>query len=169
MAGRQRTRAKQRARGECVCPARDCPQHPNPLALITAVNDTPPPELPKFVPPPGSKSGDREWMLALTEHRKIVGALDPAKAGGRARTKLNRAEIEERALMKLVPKALKVLEAQLDSDDERVQQAAARDVLDRAKGKAAQTIKQTGEQVHTVRYESAAWTYGSGEADEDVA
>lgn len=105
-------------------------------------------------------------MQQLTAYRKEVGKLDPSKRGGRARTKLSRAEVEQRALEKLVPRALKVLESQLDSEDERVRQAAARDVLDRAKGKAAQTVKQEGVQVHKVVYETAAWTYGHNGDDE---
>lgn len=102
-------------------------------------------------------------MRELAAYRVEVGKIDRSKMGGRAKTKISRAEAEEKALQRMVPRALKVLAAQLESEDERVQAAAAREVLDRAKGKAAQTIKQTGTQVHKVVYESAAWTYGQSD------
>lgn len=97
-------------------------------------------------------------MRELTKMRMEMAKTDPAKKGGRPRTRYSKKEAEERALANLVPKALKVLELHLDSEDERVQQAAAVRVLEWEKGKPTQRVESTGNQVHTVVYESAAWT-----------
>jgi hypothetical protein len=155
MAGRPKTRAKKIARGECVCPGMDCPQHyikPEPVMAEDAL------------PQPGTP----EWMRHITKARMEQAKTDPAKKGGRPR-KPTREEAEAKALDRMLPKAYKVLEEQLDDEDERVRQKAAIDVINRVKGKAPQTIKTVGEQVHTIRYESAAWTWGRELAEaEDV-
>jgi hypothetical protein len=157
MAGRPKTRAKKIARGECVCPAKGCPQHPKTgtTELVPAADALPEP-------------GSAEWMRHITAQRMEMAKTDPSKKGGRARTRLTKAEAEEMALQRMLPKALKVLEAQLDDEDQRVRQKAAIEVIDRVKGKAAQTIKSEGSQVHTLRYESAAWTFRPREDEENV-
>ena len=79
---------------------------------------------------------------------------------GKARTRYTRAEVEEHALAEMLPKALNVLKAQLESPDERVQQSAAVKVLEYVKGKPVQQVQQQIQQVSAIRYESAAWQPG---------
>ena len=129
MAGRPKTRQKKIARGECVCPAHDCPIHKTELARATA-SDT--------LPSPGSI----EWEEML-ERARIEAAQAPPPQ--------TLAEAEEQTLNRLLPIAYGVIEEQLSDEDARVRQKAAL---------APQTVRMTGEQTHTVRYESAAWTWG---------
>jgi hypothetical protein len=138
MAGRPKTRAKKIARGECVCPALGCPIHKTELARATA-SDT--------LPSPGSL----QWEEML-ERARIEAAQAPAPQ--------TLAEAEEQTLNRLLPIAYGVIEEQLSDEDARVRQKAALEVIERVKGKAPQTVRMTGEQTHTVRYESAAWTWG---------
>lgn len=138
MAGRPKTRARKIARGECVCPARGCPVHHTELAKATATDTLPMP-------------GSPEWAELLERARGEAGELPEPQTV---------AEAERYELQKLLPRAYQVLEEQLYSEDERVRQKAATEIIDRVKGKAAQTVKTVGEQVHTIRYESAAWTWG---------
>lgn len=154
MAGRPKTRAKKIAAGECVCPAQGCPIHKNELERAVA-SDT--------LPMPGSP----EWMRMLTDQRMEAAKTDPAKKGGRPR-KPTAKEAEEKALDRMLPKALRVLEEQLDDEDQRVRQKAAIDVINRVKGKAAETVKMTNDATHTIRYESAAWTWGRDVIDGEV-
>lgn len=138
MAGRPKTRAKKIARGECVCPARGCPIHKTELARAVATDTLPQP-------------GSPQWGELLERAREEVDYLPQPQSV---------AEAEHYSYQRLLPKAFEVLESQLDSDDERVSQKAAIHVIEQVKGKAPQTVKLSGEQVHTVRYESAAWTWG---------
>lgn len=96
-------------------------------------------------------------MAELTRIRMEQAELDPAKKGGRPRTRFSKAEAEERALERMLPKALQVLEQQLDSPDLRVQQAAAVKVIEYVKGKPVQQINANVAQVAEIRYVSAAW------------
>lgn len=159
MAGRPKTRAKKIARGECVCPARGCPVHKAPEEMTTVGDSLPQP-------------GTGEWMRHITKLRQEMAVTDPSKKGGRP-PKPSPEEVEDRALERMLPKAYQVLEEQLDDEDQRVRQKAAIEVFDRVMGKAAQTIKAQAELVHTIRYESAAWTWGQevieAEALEDLS
>lgn len=104
---------------------------------------------------PKKKGASRERMLELVEIRRAKAAAgDKGAMGGRPRTKRTRSEAEEDALQKMVPKALKVLEEQLDDPDERVRQSAAVKVLEWGKGKPSQSVKIDGDQTHTIRYET---------------
>lgn len=108
-------------------------------------------------PAPKRKGQTPEYMRELTRKRMEMAKTDPSKKGGRRRTKFTRAEAEAKALERLMPKALKVLEEQLDSRDERVKQSAAVKVLEYVKGKPTQNINQRTDQVTRIVYESAAW------------
>jgi HEAT repeat protein len=102
-----------------------------------------------------SQGASAERMRELVEiRRKYAREGRPEAMGGRPRTKRSRAEAEEDALQKMVPKALKVLEEQLDDPDERVRQSAAVKVLEWGKGKPSQSVKIDGDQTHTIRYET---------------
>lgn len=96
-------------------------------------------------------------MRELAALRKEMAKTDPSKNGGRPRTRYTKKEAEARALERMVPKALKVLETQLDSVDQRVQQSAAVKVLEYTKGKPVQQIQQQVHQIAEIRYEAAAW------------
>jgi hypothetical protein len=146
MAGRPKTRAKKIARGECVCPAHDCPIHKTELARATATDSLPSP-------------GSVEWQQMLERARAEV-ALMPAPQS----VDEEREQILDRSLIK----AYRVLEEQLDDEDARVRQKAAIEIIERVKGKAPQTVRTVGEQVHTVRYESAAWTWGKEVAEREM-
>lgn len=146
MAGRPKTRAKKIARGECVCPASGCPVHKTELARAAAADNLPEPETP-------------EWDEMLERAREEREYLPPPRTV---------AEAEAYELNQLLPDAYAVLREQLHSEDERVRQKAAIEIIDRVKGKAAQTVKTVGEQVHTIRYESAAWTWGKDVIDKGV-
>jgi hypothetical protein len=98
-----------------------------------------------------------ERMRELVQIRKdkiARGELLPSE--GRARTRFSKAEREAAALEKLMPKALKVLEEQLDDKDPRVRQSAAIKVIEYRKGKPTQMIKQDIAQVTAIRFETAA-------------
>lgn len=138
MAGRPKTRAKKIARGECVCPAKGCPIHKTELARAVATDSLPAP-------------GSPEWETLLERAREETQYLPEPQS---------LTEAEHYSYQRLLPKAFEVIESQLDSEDERVAQKAAVHVIEQVKGKAPQTVKTVGEQVHTVRYESAAWTWG---------
>lgn len=66
-------------------------------------------------------------------------------------------ETVDEALERLEPVAVKKLEAQLHSEDERVAQSAAKLLLEWKRGKPKQQIEQTTDQVTRIVYESAAW------------
>lgn len=105
-------------------------------------------------PAKGKKGASPEYMRALVERRKELAKTDPSKMGGRPRTRYSKKEIEENAMRALVPRAVKVLKEQLDSEDEAIAQRAAVKVLEWEKGKPAQTINQNNDNVHTIRYET---------------
>lgn len=138
MAGRPKTRAKKIANGECVCPAKGCPIHRTELARAVATDSLPAP-------------GSPDWKGLLERAKEETDYLPQPQTIQ---------EAERYSYERLLPKAFEVLESQLDSDDERVSQKAAIHVIEQVKGKAPQTVKTVGEQIHTVRYESAAWTWG---------
>lgn len=96
-------------------------------------------------------------MRELTRLRMEQAKTDPSKKGGRPRTRVTRAEATDRALERLEPEAIAVLEAQLSSVDERVRANAAKLLLEWRRGKPSQTVKQTTDQVTRIVYESAAW------------
>ena len=107
--------------------------------------------------PKKGNGASAERMRELTARRMELAKTDPSKLGGRPRTRFSKKEAEARALERMLPKALKVLETQLDSVDQRVQQAAAVKVLEYVKGKPVQQIQQQIQQVAEIRYEAAAW------------
>ncbi len=78
-----------------------------------------------------SSRGDRtaEHMAYMTKRRRELGRL-----GGRPK-KPSREEAREAALERLVPKALSALEAQLDSEDERIAQVASIKLMEWGWGK----------------------------------
>jgi hypothetical protein len=97
---------------------------------------------PEEPPKKKSRGASPERMRELVEIRRQY-ALNghPEKQGGRP-------------LLRMVPRALKVLEEQLDDPDERIRQSAAVKVLEWGKGKPAASIKIDGDQTHTIRYET---------------
>lgn len=112
-------------------------------------------------PRPANRIGaSPERMRELTRLRMEMAKKDPSKKGGRPKKNFTKLEAEEHALKRLMPKALQVLEEQLESPDERVKQKAALEVIAYVKGKPTQTVKSENTQVHTIRYESAAWMGG---------
>lgn len=108
------------------------------------------------VAPPKKKHPGRsaEAMREMTRERVRRQKAGEIPMGGRARTRLKRNEIEEDAIQKMIPQALKVLEEQLYDPDERVRQAAAVKVLEWGRGKPQQAVKVEGDSVHTIRYET---------------
>jgi hypothetical protein len=102
---------------------------------------------------PKRKGRTAEEMREMTRKRMEMAKTDPTKLGGRRR-KPRITEIEADAIAKLVPKAIRVLEEQLDSEDETIQARAAVKILEWGKGKPAQSLKLEGEQLHTLRYET---------------
>lgn len=111
--------------------------------------------------PKKRRGASPERMRELVEIRRAKAAAGDTRAlGGRPRTRRTRTEAEEDALQKLVPKALKVLEEQLDDPDESVRQRAAVKVLEWGKGKPAQTVQVNGDQTHTIRYETVVMLPG---------
>jgi len=109
-------------------------------------------------PRKGQRGASKEYMDALRARRKEMAKTDPTKNGGRhKKPRLTRAQATEAALDRLEPMALRVLESQLKSVDERVRQTAAIKILEWKRGKPSQQIKVDGEQVHTVRYETVAF------------
>lgn len=115
------------------------------------------PPTPRVKGKPRGKGASADRMRELTQLRMEKAKTDPKAKGGRPRIRYSKKEAEERALEKMVPKALRVLDVHLESEDERVQQAAAIKVLEYVKGKPTQRIEQTGDNVHTIVYQSAAW------------
>lgn len=103
------------------------------------------------------RGASAERMRELTRIRMEKAKTDPKAKGGRPRTRYNRAEVEEHALKRLMPRALQVLEEQLEDPDQRVRQKAALEVIAYVKGKPTQTVKSESNEVHTIRYESAAF------------
>jgi hypothetical protein len=108
-------------------------------------------------PTPKKRGASAERMAELTRIRMEKAKTDPNAKGGRPRTKFKRSEVTEQALARLEPKAIKVLEEQLSSQDARVAQRAAQLLIEWKRGKAPQSIKTQNETATVVRYESAAW------------
>lgn len=104
-------------------------------------------------PKKGGKGASPEYMRALTKRRMEMIKRGEIKTGP-ARKKFSRSEVEQNAMALLVPKAIRVLKAQLNSEDEAVAQRAAVKVLEWERGKPAQTIRTDGESIHTIRYET---------------
>jgi len=105
----------------------------------------------------GKIGASAEYMNAIRMRRDEMAKIDPSKKGGRPRTKFSKAEATEHALERLEPLALKVLERQLKSPDERVRQSAAVKILEWKRGKPGQTLKVDSEAVHTIKYETVAF------------
>lgn len=105
------------------------------------------------------KGRSPEEMREMTRQRMEMAKTDPSKKGGRGRKK--QVELET-----MLPDALQVLRANLNSPDERIAQKAALEIIAWMKGKPSQSVKMEGEQIHTIRYESAAWTAGQIEEAE---
>lgn len=145
MAGRPRTRAKQIL--------------DDALAVEDTNDDNREPDAYPVPPQPGKRGASAEWMQEVTRRRMEMAKTDPAKRGGRPKTKLSKREAEELAIEQMLPKALLVLRAQLESKDERVAQTAAVKVLEYVKGKPTQKI-ESDTKITAIRYESAAWHYG---------
>lgn len=101
------------------------------------------------------RGASAERMREITRARMEAAKLDPAKKGGRPKTKLTRTEATEAALARLEPSAIKVLEEQLASPDERVAANAAKLLLEWKRGKPSQQIKS--DSVTKIVYEAAAW------------
>lgn len=100
-----------------------------------------------------------DYMRLMAQRRKFQAMLDPAKKGGAAKRKFKRAEIEQNAIEALVPRAIKVLEAQIDNDelDPADRRAAAKMILDWGKSKPATKIEQKVDGVTAIRFETVAF------------
>lgn len=113
-----------------------------------------------------NKAGNRrghspERMAQLRAIRDEQAKTDPSKKGGRKPEPKNkdlREQAKQDKMNELLPKAYTVLEKQLDHRDARIAQMAAIKVIEWVKGKPSQTVKMDGEQVHTIRYETVAFT-----------
>lgn len=125
------------------------------MFTLHSVTDTADGSKPERKKPTGASP---EHMREMTRKRMEMAKLDPSKKGGRPRTRFTKKEAEADALQRMMPRALAVLEEQLESTDQRVRQAAAVKVLEWAKGKPVQAIQQQVAQITEIRYESAAWT-----------
>lgn len=109
-------------------------------------------------PKKGQRGASKEYLAAIRQRRNEMAKYDPSKIGGRPRkARLSRAQATELALERLEPMALRVLEVQLKSVDERVRQNAAIKILEWKRGKPGQTIKVDQETVHTIKYETVAF------------
>jgi len=109
-------------------------------------------------PKKGQRGASKEYMNALRKRRNEMAKFDPSKNGGRPkRPKMTRAQATEAALERLEPMALRVLEVQLKSVDERVRQNAAIKILEWKRGKPGQNINVNSDTVHTIRYETIAF------------
>jgi hypothetical protein len=107
-------------------------------------------------PKKGQRGASKEYMKAIRKRRDEMSKVDPSRHGGRTK-KPSRAEITERALERLEPMALRVLEVQLKSVDERVRQTAAIKILEWKRGKPGQTVQVNSDAVHTIKYETVAF------------
>lgn len=107
-------------------------------------------------PKKGQRGASKEYMKAIRKRRDEMAKTDPSRHGGRT-PKPSRAEATERALDRLEPMALRVLEVQLKSPDERVRQTAAIKILEWKRGKPSQSVKVDSDTVHTIRYETVAF------------
>lgn len=136
------------------------PERPEPVELTEedlANLDQEKLEAYKTATPSPGRGQSAEFMHAIRERRDEMAKLDPTKKGGRPRTKFTKKEATEHALERLEPMALKVLERQLKSPDERVRQAAAVKILEWKRGKPGQSIKVDQDAVTTIRYETVAF------------
>lgn len=111
--------------------------------------------------PKGKQRGGPIYFARLIERKKEIAKHKPEVLGGRPKTNFTRAQVEEDAMKRLLPRALAVLEEQLEAHDPRVRQAAAIKVVEYNKGKPTQTIQQDLHQVSRIVYESAAWMPGA--------
>lgn len=108
----------------------------------------------------GRRGASPERMREITRIRMEKIARGECSTAN-PRTKFTRAEKEAAALEKLMPKALKVLQEQLDDEDPRVRQSAAIKVMEYVKGKPTQTLKADIDQrVTAIRFETAAFGVG---------
>lgn len=103
------------------------------------------------------KSPGPVYLQALRDRRNWLKEQGLMKPEGRPRTKFTKTEVEEDAMRRMLPKALQVLEEQLDAHDPKVRQSAAVKVVEYVKGKPTQTIHAQMDNVNRIVYESAAW------------
>src|SRR5215831_11110946 len=91
-----------------------------------------------------------EEVAKLQAARRASGNL-----GGRkpAETKVTRAEAREEKLNQLAPRAIQVLEDQLDDPDPRIRQNAAIKVLEYRWGKPTQTVAMDKDRPMRIVYE----------------
>lgn len=109
-------------------------------------------------PKKGVKKGPGPLFLGACRRRgQAIMKLKPEIKQGRPRTKFSREEVEEDAMKRLLPRALRVLEEQLEANDPRVRQAAAIKVVEYNKGKPTQNVVAQVDNVNRIVYESAAW------------
>jgi len=106
----------------------------------------------------------REEMIAMTrerERRIKAGELQHGSSY-KLKTKFSRQEVIDAAIENMLPKAFKVLSAQLSSPDERIRQAAAIKVIEYKLGKPTQQVKaEIDQRIATIRFETHA--LGGGE------
>jgi DNA repair exonuclease SbcCD ATPase subunit len=94
----------------------------------------------------------------------IFAMSEPCPTCGRMSEEAETEEVAE-SLERLEPIALKVLESQLESLDERIRQSASKLLLEWQRGKPKQQIQQTNDNVTVIRYESAAWIEAPAEVE----
>lgn len=100
----------------------------------------------------------KEWLFACRQRGVYIAEHFPERTKvGRPRTNFTKAEIEEDAMKRMLPRALEVLQSQLDHIDPKVAQAAAIKVVEYNKGKPTQNINANVDNVNRIVYESAAW------------
>lgn len=119
------------------------------------------PPVPEFEPKvEGGRGASKEFMAAITARRLAMGKTDPSKKGGRPRTKFSKAELEQRAIERMTPVALKLLETQLKDEKltPRERREVAKLVLEYKLGKPTQKIEQKVDQrISAIRFETAAF------------
>ena len=123
-------------------------------------------EVPKIISKPKLNPGRTPEELAVIRAKKDAMIARGELIPGRPRTKFSRAEATERALARLEPQALKVLADQVNDEnlDPGDRRAAAIKILEYRRGKPTQAIKVDGQQVTTIRFETAAWVAGMHKA-----
>lgn len=104
------------------------------------------------------KSPGKEFLMACRRRGTYIAEHFPDRVQyGRPRSKFTKAEVEEDAMKRMLPRALEVLQRQLDHADPKVAQAAAIKVVEYNKGKPTQNINANVDNVNRIVYESAAW------------
>jgi hypothetical protein len=102
----------------------------------------------------------RAHIDKMNARRRELARTDPSRLGGRPR-KVTTSEAREIALAELRPKALRVLEEQLEHRDPAIRQRAAIRVLEWCDGRPRQSIDiASRDQPSTIVYVTAATTEG---------